>query len=177
MKLAFTSILFFFAMSAFAQDPMYAPTPSEKNLDTKYGFRDAKLETDLSQFSDLELVDEQGQTKFYTRASDELSVGEYAIEQIIYAFYKNKLQLISIRTKGSHNSRGLLQVLRSQYGYGSQPNRYMDKYIWSAKKTQLVYDENSLTNDADIIIVSKPLTRIRDKEEAEAAKKAAKADF
>lgn len=177
--------LLFVNFNAVAQDPMYEgisanqkkERPSVKNLDEKYGFRSVKLESDFSTFEDMVLKEKEGSIDFYTRTSDELTIWNYSIEPILYGFYKNKLLAIAISTKGLSNSRGVLEVLQAQYGQGYQKNRYIKDFVWDGQKTRLTYNENSITSDSNIMIISKDLSKLMFKEEGESAKKAAADDF
>jgi len=185
MKTLITAFMLFVSLSVIAQDPMYEKTngkkkrPSVAALDEKYGFRNVTLEADISSFNDLVPfeVEESDGMKLFTRSNDELNIGEYDIEPIVYAFYKDKLLSILIMTKGYSNSRGVLEVLRTQYGNGYQENRYIDKYTWSGKRAALVYSENSITNDATITLLSRSLLMQSKKDEKESAAKAAQSDF
>lgn len=93
---------------------------------------------------------------------------DYTVESITYGFYKGKLSFIMITTVGYTNSRGILNLLVTQYGKGYQPNQYIEEYWWFGKTVSLNYKENSINNNGKIIMT----TNIFDEEKA-ADKKAA----
>jgi hypothetical protein len=152
-----------------------AQFPSKK-LDEKYGFREAKLESDVSAFTDLVLLEEGVNEKLYRRSSDELKVGQNDLKSIVYAFYKDKLATILIETKGLINSRALLLTVQEQYGKGYQPNSYIKTYHWKGNKAAMIYDENSASGDARLLLMSKPVSEQKKQDQKAAAKEAAK-DF
>ena len=73
-----------------------------------------------------------------------------------------------ITTVGYTNSRGILNLLVTQYGKGYQPNQYIEEYWWFGKTVSLNYKENSINNNGKIIMT----TNIFDEEKV-ADKKAA----
>lgn len=156
------------AKAAVAQD-----SGSLEVLSEKYGFRDAHFETPLTSFKGMALVAPGNVTKGYTRATDSKKIGGAQISSIRYYFYKGKLSSVAITTKGLVNSRALLAALTAQYGEAQQPNEYLKKYYWDATRVRMGYDENVITNDATVIILSKPLAWQQEEDETATAKKAA----
>jgi hypothetical protein len=77
-------------------------------------------------------------------------LGTIEIFDVYYAFYKGKLENIAFSTKGYTNSKGILDILKANYGAGSQPNQYMEKYYWFGKTVSISYTENSISRDAKI---------------------------
>lgn len=145
-----------------------------KALDAKNGFRDFKFGDDISTFKDLVLVEESndGITKFFHISGDKLAIGSSELEVLVYGFYKDKLFSVSIRTKGLTNSRGVLMALQELYGKGVKENRFMEKYMWFGSKVYAVYDENSITNDASIMFISRPIVNQKNQDEKQSAKRA-----
>jgi hypothetical protein len=144
-----------------------------KKLDEKNGFRDAVLGSDTTSFNDLVVVEKEGNSVYYKRTGENLTVGDFTLDAVTYGFYKGKLSTIIISTKGYTNSRGLLQIFNTQYGRGYQSNRYIEKYSWSGKNVIMSYNENSATNDANIFMWSKQLSDQEALDKKNAASKAA----
>lgn len=163
-KIYLTVLCALFAVSVFGQNL--------KKLDEKYGFRDAVFETDFTSYQDMALLEDGGDNKYYKRTSDALKIGEAELTEISYGFYKGKLASILLKTNSLTDSRALLETLAAQYGKGWQANRYIQKYSWFAKKTTMSYDQNSATGAATVFIFSNPMTDLKKKEQAAAAKKA-----
>ena len=141
-----------------------------KALDEKYGFRGAKFEMPFDSLKNLVEV-EKG---FYKSTDEDLNIGAYVLDEVIYHFYKNQLSTIIIYTKGISNSIGFLKILQEAYGSGYQNNRYIERYNWFGKKVSMSYEQNSITGDASIFIQSVPLSKQEQAEEKKAASEAAK---
>lgn len=163
-KITLLLLLLMFLSETFAQNL--------KKLDEKNGFRNYIFGTNISQYPDLkEIADEEG---YYTSLIDTLKIGDYDLKRIAYSFYKDKLTEIVIETEGYLNSRGFLSILQKAYGSGYKPNRYMEKYAWLGKKVKMMYQENSITNDATVLIFSVELSKLKDQEEENSVEKATK---
>ncbi|WP_026463931.1 hypothetical protein [Adhaeribacter aquaticus] len=137
-------------------------------LDERYGFKEAKLEADISSFAQLDMVEDQGNIKVYEKIGDDLKIDEVALQTIWYFFYKNKLSSILIKTKGPTTNKKMLAYLNKEYGKGKPVGKLGTTYAWSGKKTNLSYQENKETGEATVILFSKPL-----QEEAKREKKTA----
>jgi len=124
---------------------------TEAYLDYKYGFRGIKLETPIDSLTGMVLIGDsaKGREKWYTRTYDNMQVGEYNLNNVFYVFFHGKLEKIIIVTKGLANSRGVLEMLQDLYGRGFKDD-IREEYYWKGTKLTLLYDENSITNDAEI---------------------------
>jgi hypothetical protein len=136
--------------------PPVEPSPgSLAYLDFKNGFRDLKFHDPPT--PDMVLTEDTGDLKMYVRPNDELGIGEATAKRIDYFFYKGRLSTVHFATKGFTNSRNVLEVLRQAYGIGERPNRFMYRYLWSGSHVRVSYDQNSITDDADVWFYSIPL--------------------
>jgi hypothetical protein len=152
-----------------AKPPSPPSEPSQGSiayLDFRYGFRDLKFGDLLSY--DMQMVEEGGETIFYRRPSDDLTIGGAKVNGISYAYYQGRLYAVLVHTKGLVNSRALLDVLRQAYGSGSRPNQFSDNYYWEGSRVFLAYNENPISHDATTLFRSIPLDN--EKKSAEKAK-------
>jgi hypothetical protein len=148
------------------------PSPgSLAYLDFRNGFRDLKFGDPPTQ--DMKVFEEGGETKFYRRSSDDLTIGNANIEEISYGFYKGRLYSVLLQTGGLINSRALLAVLREAYGPGSRPNQFMDRYLWDGSKVLLYYDQKPISDDAITMFQSVPLRNEKAADEKAKARKGA----
>jgi len=143
-----------------------------KKLDEKNGFRDMKLGMSIDSIKNLKKIEDSDNLKFYQRLDENLIIGDYQVESIVYGFYKGYLSFILIKTKGYTNSRGIKDVIVNLYGNGYQSNQYIEDYWWFANNVQLNYDENSITNDATIMFKSKPISKQMELDKKEKDEKA-----
>jgi len=141
-----------------------------KALDNKYGFREAIFEMPFDSFKDLVEV-EKG---FYKSIGEDLNLGEYVLEEVVYAFYKDQLSSIMIKTKGITNSKGVLSIFQQAYGKGYQGNRFIEFYQWRGRKVRMFYYENSATSEGIVMIENIKLDDMKKADEKKAASAAAK---
>ena len=150
-----------------------AAAGSLAELDRKNGFRDARFGMSPSELGVLEPAFDLGADSAFTRPSDSVRVGEATLDTIAYFFHKERLWSVYLHTKGKQNSRALLRALQGAYGPGSRPNEYLPKHVWRSAKVAMVYEENTITGDAKIIIGSIPLQAARERDKRAAAANAA----
>lgn len=161
------------SLGAAAQAPTVVP--SSAALEEKFGFRDAVLETDTTAFHDLHPygVPSDKRMRSYWRTNDPKKIGEAAIEDIIYTFYKGKLYRILITTANHVDSQELLKVLVAKYGAGEQDKKGRQAYLWVTKRVMLLYQESSYTGKASVGFLSQALDKQKSEEDEAATKKAA----
>jgi len=143
-----------------------------KALDKKYGFKEAKFEKPLGSFKNM--VEIREGSGLYQSTSENLSLGEYALDGVTYQFYKGQLYSILIEIKGYSNCVGVLKILQEDYGKGYQSNEYIEEYFWSGKKVSMFYQKDSITNDVDLFLISKKLRSLKEADEKRANSEAAK---
>jgi hypothetical protein len=139
-----------------------------KSLDEKYGFREAKFEMPYDSFKNLTEVE----TGWYKSTDENLKLGDYILDAVVYNFYKGQLAAIAIQTKGYSNSRGVLKILQAAYGKGYQSNQFIEEYYWFGKKVIMSYNQNSITDDAIIFIHSIKMSDLEKAEKDNANSKA-----
>lgn len=168
------TLLFFLVLLPASLSAVYAQeSGSLQALSDKYGFRDAHFESPPSAFSDLVLASPGKVTKGYYRRNDSKKIGGAQVANIYYSFYKGKLASVLIKTKGLGNSRALLDALKAQYGEPEKPNQFLEEYEWLADRVKMSYKQNSVTDDATIVMFSTYMLVQQKEDEATTAKKAA----
>lgn len=165
MKHLLVGFFLLVAVASFSQD--------KKKLDEKNGFRDDIFGAPIESYKTLVEVDKtkDGFQILYRKTDENFSLGIIELSSVTYTFYKGKLDAILLSTKGYTNSRGVLDILISNYGNGYQSNRYIEDYFWFGKKVVMSYSENSLTNDATIFIATKENDKEKETDKKESIKK------
>lgn len=156
MKYIYLSILLLISSQIFGQ--------GLKVLNERYGFRDAKFEMSIESFPNFIKLYDDKYADAYINSNENLKIGDYTVKGIFYMFYKGKLSQIIIFTEGYTNTLGLLSILQQAYGSGYNSDKYF--IYWSSKKVQLVYKRNSITDDGTIVMWSKILRKIEEKEKS-----------
>lgn len=155
--------LIFFSIKIYSQ--------SINELDLKNGFRDMVFGSEI-QKEQFIIVEDDNDTKLYSKINDNLQISDYELELINYGFYKDKLFCVYIKTKGYKNTRGVLGILQNAFGNGHQPNEYIEKYYWFGDKVALSFEQNSITDNGTIIYFGKQILDMKKKDEIDKQKKA-----
>lgn len=153
--LAACTVLFTFSATAGLAQEAAAPGPQV--LDETYGFRGARFETAPSAYPDMVLAEKAGKTRYYRRTGEKKQFGQGQVADITYGFYEGKLAVVLLKTQGKANSQAVLEELQLQAGPGTRSNPFAQRYSWTGQRVQLSYDENSLSNDALIVLTCKKL--------------------
>jgi hypothetical protein len=101
-------------------------------LDFKNGFRGIKFGASIDSFKDLNVVSAQGSIKKCTKKDDDLMLGQFKVDEIVYQFVNGKFQGVSISASGA-DAQSLLQVFQSAYGPGSRMKNGPPQFFWSGK--------------------------------------------
>ena len=120
-------------------------------LDKKNGFRDAKMGASLKTFQNLILTEQEGNTKYYRRKTDVLTMKEVEFADITYAFYKDRLSHVFITLNGVENSRKFVSLLESLYGEGERLYPWVEAFDnvleWNGENITLTYGEIANTKE------------------------------
>ena len=142
---------------------------SAADLDTKYGFRDVKFETDTSAIEGLVTGTATPLKLLASRPTDSRKIGQAAINAITYGFYQGKLYEVNIVAKGLTNAHALREALESQYGEGTLVAAMGQDRNWDGKQVRLTYREDPAFHDATVRFTCKKLN-----EQLQAAQKMVK---
>lgn len=158
----FASIFTLLCVNSFGQE--------YKALDDKFGFRDVKLESQITSFKDCtrmffgndlskELPNYVGIKPKYP----DLNLGEFSLESIEYWFYKS--QLMDIIIEVNHNNYdvdGILKALETAYGKAIKDIRVSKalEYKWYGSKVDMKYEILS-KNNGEILSATLTITSIK----------------
>ncbi len=127
-----------------------AHAQSAAALDTKYGFRDLKFETDTSAIEGLVRVEATPLKLIASRPTDSHKVGSATIARIDYGFYQGKLYEVTLTTKGLVSSHALREALESQYGEGKLVATMGQDRNWDGQEVRLTYREDPAFHNSTV---------------------------
>ncbi|WP_324673063.1 hypothetical protein [Hymenobacter sp. GOD-10R] len=113
-------------------------------LDEKNGFKDAKLDSDITAFQHL--VNESCEpgngpdVSCYTRTTDVLMVGTASLDKIQYTFYKGSLAAIMVTARGLSNVNTFCYAIGSAYGEGKHPYEGVNSVEWNGERVYMTLD-------------------------------------
>lgn len=102
------------------------------------GFRGMMWGAENKSFPDLvynSMDPNHGGIKFYTKKDDNLHIGNFVAEKIIYGFWHEKLCSVGVFVEGNVNWEGL--KLAAFEKFGSQSDSHLDSFSWSNDTTNI----------------------------------------
>ena len=98
--------------------------------------------------------DSYGGIEVYTKKNDVMEIGSAKLSKIEYAFWRGRLQSVTVVTDGYSNWAGILQATTAKFGNGYKQNRYIEKYFWGGKTTTILLKLNEVSNNARLYMSS-----------------------
>lgn len=135
--------------------PGYLLSQNNK-LDQQNGFNVYIFETPPSNYRDLMIEIDEGNTKLYSLDKDPIVIAGVNFEYLRITFFKNKLSAIAMQTRGGNGAR-FLQSLKEAYGQPTKPKPDKEHYEWISSRLHLIYDQNPSGKDATISFYNKAL--------------------
>lgn len=104
------------------------------------GFRGIKWGTLISSVGNLKIIKSEGNYKECIKVDDVLQIKKAKLEKILYSFYKDRLESISIEVKGKENFENLKEATFEMFGEGVKKNE--EEWIWEGNITSIVLKYN-----------------------------------
>jgi hypothetical protein len=123
------------------------------------GFRGMLWGSENSSFPDLvyDSTDpNHGGIKFYTKKDENLHIGNFVAEKIIYGFWHDKLCSVGVFVEGNVNWEGL--KLAAFEKFGSQPDSHLDSFYWS-NDTTIISLDREVHNKGVLWLRSREMTK------------------
>ena len=118
-----------------------------------------------------------GGIDYYTRNSDDLTIGSANLDNIIYAFWQGKLCGVNVNVSNFSNWDSLLNATRTKFGEGFQSNPYIQKYFWNGNTTVMLASYNEITKKGNLLIISEKIHREQEAWEQARAQEGAQKGF
>src|SRR5688572_4053195 len=115
--------------------PIVAACQNSK-LDEKNGFKQFQFGTSPSEYKNISIEIDEGDSKLYS-VTGALVIDGVEYEYIRLTFTKNKLSAISMQTKNS-NGQKFFQTLKASYGEPKLVQK-LKHYEWKGNNVQLVF--------------------------------------
>jgi hypothetical protein len=137
------------------------------------GFRGIKWGTAFSKHSTEMVLKEKN---IYTRKGDQMTIGGAKLKELSYFYYKGQFSGVFVETVGIQNEQALIAALRAQFGAPSQPNQFMEQYLWDGAITSIVASCSSVTHVCGVLFQSQELSKVETADKQKIAEKGKK-DF
>ena len=134
-------------------------------------FRGIPWGTDKKELPDLLEGPKKDQVEVFTRA-EQKKVGEVAVENIYYLFYRGKFGAAMIIFQGASNFSGLRDALSQKYGPSKTADPLRGEYAWDLEDLTIFFEYSAARNKGSINYFFKPLLQQREEDRGKARKKA-----
>jgi hypothetical protein len=117
--------------------PPPQPAKTKKDRDRIFpedNFGELKWGTKIYAIKGLEKIqDAEGQDGIveYRRQNENLKFGQAALSSIHYAFWRDQLYMLTIRTQGGSNYTALRREVFRQFGKGLRTDQVFERYLWT----------------------------------------------
>jgi hypothetical protein len=123
-----------------------APQPAKIKKDRRLIFQDGKLGdlrwgTKIFSIKGLEKIqDAEGQDGVveYRREKEDLKFGQATLSSIQYAFWRDQLYMLTIRTQGNSNYKALRREVFRQFGQGLRTDQPFERYVWTEAPSDIM---------------------------------------
>lgn len=130
----------------------------ENALDVENGFFGIPFGSNIDSLKGFKYMNPYQQKDRFIKTDLPLKYGGVKLAYVNFIFYKKELHSVVIKTEGKENSTAILDVLTMFYGEGDQDGMG-PLYHWNGKKVYMVYDQNILSHNAQIIIESRAMQK------------------
>lgn len=121
-------------------------------------FEEYKFGTSPSEYKNLTLELDEGNSKLYSTTSPLLQINDVQVENFNLTFNKNKLSGIRFNTKNSTGTK-LFETLKQKYGEPKKNNSTKGSFEWTGTKIQVVFETKPGSNDAVISVYGKEILK------------------
>ncbi|MEI6072724.1 MAG: hypothetical protein WCS31_13095 [Verrucomicrobiae bacterium] len=175
--------IFYFATAphAFrAAEPDGAPVAAIAPAEKENAFRGVPFGTPLAEVQkkwELEPLDEAGPPgdplKLFIRNDETKSIGNIALQEIVYYFFDGKFYAVQICAPDSRQTEILRQALDIAFGGRPHASKEGDSFVWPGKSASAQLMVNPGTGEGRALIFNNDLQADYEKYSLGAAKKAA----
>ena len=134
-------------------------------------FRGIPWGTDKKEVTDLVEGPKKGEVETFTRG-EQRKVGDIAVENIYYLFYKGKFGAAMIIFQGASNFSGLREALSQKYGPSKTADPLRGEYAWDLEDLTIFFEYSAAKNEGSINYFFKPIAQQRAEDRAKAGRKA-----
>lgn len=131
------------------------------------GFRGIKLGAELSTLQGMKhrrTDASHGGIEFYSTEEDSLIIGGGPLESIQYGFWKGRLYVVMITTKGLANWNALKEAVFDKFGTGAQAFKAVESYLWEGENVAMASWYNETTKKGIFYMRSLSMKREMDAE-------------
>jgi len=138
------------------------------------GFRGIKWGVNIGKLSSMKLIEDGEEVKYYALKNDKMQIGDAELDAIAYGFYKSRFYMVGIKYHAYSNYSAIKETLIQQYGPGSRPNKYVEKYFWFGDNVSVTLQFNEIQETGVLWYLYKPIDEESERDVKEKAKEGAR---
>jgi hypothetical protein len=121
---------------------------------------------------DMQLIAEDGDHRYYTRAKDESKLEEITVDKIVYGFYKGRFFNVMAYFSSKPSFSKMKDRLSSKYGNPYKPDETDQKYFWTIDTVHLLLTYDEAANQGRLSYFYQPIEGEIERNEKAKAQKA-----
>jgi hypothetical protein len=167
-----------FTITARAEEKASAastPPPVTEKMAKLSSFQGLKLGSEVSEIPGLDLTEDRGKLKVYTKKNDAEKLGPAMLSEMVYYAYDGKLLGVAVHAENGIDSSLILRILESAYGPAFQPDQQSPTYYWDGETATVRFTLNEDSGESETVVSSKELSEAADTYEKSLVEEAAKA--
>lgn len=148
-----------------------AYSQQSEDAENMEGFRGLSWGTPLKEIQNqmIECNEIDGKILFCVRENEDMNIGGASLASLQYVFYDEKLSGALITTEGSSNWTALKEATIAKFGSLTQPNEFIERYLWSEGDTFLIIEYNEFVGEGSMYLYSIKMMKIKEEQDKKAA--------
>lgn len=106
---------------------------------------------------DMQLISDDGDHRYYSRAGDEGKIEGITVDQIVYGFYRGRFYNVMAYFTSKPSFERMRDRLASRYGSPFKPDESELKFFWTADTVHLLLTYNEATNQGRLSYFYQPI--------------------
>jgi hypothetical protein len=146
----------------------YASTTTQE----REGILGVAWSANIRDLPDMQLIAEDGDHRYYTRAKDESKVEEITVDKIVYGFYKGRFFNLMAYFSSKPSFSKMRERLSGRYGNPYKPDESDQKFFWTVDTVHLLLTYDEAANQGRLAYFYQPIEGEIEKNEKGRAQKA-----
>lgn len=121
---------------------------------------------------DMQLMVEDGDHRYYSRAGDESKLEDITADKIVYGFYKGRFFNVMAYFSSKPSFSKMKERLSSKYGNPYKPDETAEKYFWTVDTVHLLLTYDEAANQGRLSYFYQPIEGEVEKNEQAKGQKA-----
>jgi hypothetical protein len=146
----------------------YAATTTQE----REGILGVAWSANIRDLPDMQLIAEDGDHRYYSRARDESKLEDITVDKIVYGFYKGRFFNVMAYFSSKPSFSKMKDRLSGKYGNPYKPDETDQKYFWTVDTVHLLLTYDEAANQGRLTYFYQPIEGEIERNEKAKAEKA-----